>query len=194
MANTVANVVAGKPLTTGGILIGVLGSTLPTDASTALDAAFKSAGYIGDDGVTENGDRSTDKVKAWGGDTVKVLQTDYSLTYQFTFIETLNSDVLTAVYGADNVTTTPATSSTGTLQAVKASKDQLPHQAFVFEVKDGSARIRIVVPNGQITEVGETTYSDSAVVGYQVTVEAFHDSDLDANAVKYLDDGVFSAT
>ena len=188
MTNT-ANIVAGKPLATGGVSIGPLGATAPTDATTPLAPVFKSAGYIGEDGLTESADRSTDKVKAWGGDVVKVLQTDFSTTYSFTFLETLNSDVLKAVYGDQNVTTTAATSTKGTLHAVKVNADVLPHKAFVFEVKDGEARIRIHVPDGQITETGEITYNDGEVIGYEVTVEAYRDSALGANAIKYLDDG-----
>lgn len=183
------NVVAGKPLATGGVLLGALGSAAPTDASTALNAAFKAAGYIGEDGLTETIDRSTDKIKAWGGDTVKIVQTDFAVTYQFTFLETLNGDVLAAVYGTQNVTTTAATTSTATIHAVKINGDTLPQTSYVFEVKDGPARIRIYVPRGQITEVGEVTYSDSEVIGYQVTVEAFRDPVLGANAMKFLNSG-----
>ena len=42
MANTVSNVTAGKPKIGGAVFRAALGSTLPTDATTALDAAFKS--------------------------------------------------------------------------------------------------------------------------------------------------------
>ncbi|MBO0747282.1 MAG: hypothetical protein J2O47_02960 [Acidimicrobiaceae bacterium] len=193
MPNLVKNVVAGKPLSTGGVCIGPLGTALPADATTALDEALVSAGYIGEDGVTEAADRSTDKIRAWGGDTVKIVQTEFSTTYTFTFIETLNSTVLETVYGDDNVTTTAPTSSKGTLHVVKVNADILPHKVFVFEVKDGDAKIRIVVADGQVTEVGEITYSDSEVIGYEVTVEAFRDPTLNANAVKYMDDGVLAA-
>ncbi len=189
MANNVKNVVAGKPLAAGGVWRGPLGTPLPTDETTALDAALKAAGYIGEDGLTETQDRSTEKIRAWGGDTVKVVQTEFGLTYQFTFIESVNGDVLKAVYGEANVTTTAATTTTGNKHAVKVNSEQLPHETYVFEVKDGDARIRIVVPDGQITEVGDITYADGEVVGYQVTVEAFRDADLDANAVKYINDG-----
>lgn len=188
MSNS-ANIVAGKPLATGGVRIGPLGATAPTDASTALAAAFVSAGYVGEDGLTETTDRSTEKVKAWGGDIVKVLQTDFSTTYAFTFLETLNTDVLKTVYGDTNVTTTAATSTVGTLRTVKINADVLPHKSFVFEMKDGAAKIRIHVPDGQVTEVSEVTYNDGELVGYGVTIEAFRDTTLNANAVKYLDDG-----
>ena len=169
--------------------MGDVDTAAPTDASTALDAGFNALGYVGEDGLTEATERSTDKVRAWGGDTVKVLQTDFAVTYTFTLIETLNGDVLKAIYGDGNVTTTAASSSKGALHAVKINSETLPRKAFVFEVKDGEARIRIHVPNGQITEVGEVTYSDSEVVGYAVTVEAFRDETLGGNAFKYVDDG-----
>lgn len=187
MANNSKNVVAGKPLATGGVWIGDEGAAAPTDATSVL-TGFTAAGYIGEDGVTEGTDRSTDKIKAWGGDTVKVVQTDYSNTYAFTFIESLNADVLRAVYGDDNVDTTAATSEAGSLHAVTINSQTLPRKQFVFEIKDGDARIRIHVPEGQITEVGEVTYTDGEVVGYAVTVEAFVDESGN-NAYKYIDDG-----
>lgn len=191
--NSASNVVSGKPLATGGILRGAVGSTLPTDASTALDAAFKALGYVGEDGVTETQDRSTDKIKAWGGDTVKIVQTEHSLTYKFTLIETLNAEVLKAVHGDSNVTTTDATTTKGTLHAVLITGEELGHAAYVVEVKDGDARVRIVISDGQITEVGDITYSDEEVIGYEVTVECFPDEN-GVKAKKFLDDGKFSAS
>lgn len=190
MANNAKNVVAGTPLATGGVLIGELTATAPTTAVSVL-TGFSAAGYIGEDGVTEANERSTDRIRAWGGDTVKVVQTEHNVTYQFTFLETLNANVLKAVYGEDNVTTTAATSTTGTLHEVAVNAATLPHKSYVFEVKDGDAKIRIYVPDGQITEVGEITYSDSEVVGYEVTVEAFAD-DLGNKAYKFLDNGIFA--
>jgi hypothetical protein len=183
--------VAGVPLATGGILIGDVTAAAPTTANATL-TGFSAAGYIGEDGVTETNERSTDRIRAWGGDTVKVVQTEHNVSYQFTFLETLNADVLKAVYGQDNVTTTAATVSTGTLHEVQINAETLPHKSYVFEVKDGDAKIRIYVPDGQITEVGDVTYSDSEVIGYQVTVECYAD-ELGNKAYKFLDDGKFSA-
>lgn len=190
MANSAANVVAGVPLATGGVLIGDLTAAEPSTAVSAL-TGFTAAGYIGEDGVTETNERSTDRIRAWGGDTVKVVQTEHNVTYQFTFLETLNAEVLEAVYGEDNVTTTAATSTTGTLHEVQINSSSLPHKSYVFEVKDGDAKIRIYIPDGQITEVGDITYSDSEVIGYQVTVEAFAD-ELGNKAYKFLDNGIFA--
>lgn len=190
MPNVASNVVAGVPLATGGILIGALTAAAPTTAVSTL-TGFTAAGYIGEDGVTETNERSTDRIRAWGGDTVKVVQTEHNVSYQFTFLETLNADVLKAVYGESNVTTTAATASTGTLHKVLVNAQTLPHKSYVFELKDGDAKIRIYVPDGQITEVGDITYSDSEVIGYQVTVEAFADASGN-KAIKLLDNGKFS--
>lgn len=191
MANTASNVVAGVPLATGGVLLGTDAAVAPTDATSPL-VGFNAAGYIGEDGVTETNERSTDRVRAWGGSTVKVVQSEHTVTYQFTFLETLNGDVLRAVYGEDNVDTTAATVSSGTLHAVKVNGATLPHMPYDFEVKDGDAKIRIYVPDGQITEVGDITYSDTEVIGYQVTVEAFEDAEGN-KAYKWMDDGKFAA-
>lgn len=191
MVNTVANVAAGKPLASGGIYLAPIGSTAPTSVSSALDAAYKSAGYIGEDGVTEGGERSTTKIKAWGGDVVKVVQDEHSLTYTFRFIEAMNGDVLKAVHGDANVTTTAATVSSGTIHEVKVTSDTLPHFQLVFEIKDDNNRIRISAEDAQITEVGEITYADSDVIGYEVTVECFSNSE-GVKATKWLDNGVFA--
>jgi len=188
-APAVSNVVAGKPLASGGALNGPLGTALPTNASTPADAAFKALGYISEDGLTETTERSTEKVRAWGGDTVKVIQTEFAATFSFSFIESVNGDVLKVVYGDSNVTTTAATPTVGTLHSIKVTGEELDHDSWIFEVKDGDARIRIVVPNGQVTTVGEITYSDGGVIQYNVTVETFKDAS-GAYYYKYIDNGV----
>lgn len=192
MVNSTANVLAGKPLATGGVLRGPLGTALPTDATTAPAVGFLAAGYIGEDGVTETNGKTVENIKAWGGDVVKVVQTEHTVTYAFTFLETLNKTVLGAVYGDDNVTTTAATPTSGTLQSIKVTGATLPPEEYIVEVKDGDARVRIVIPNGQITEVGDVVYSDAAVIGYPVTISALPD-ETGVKAYKYLDDGKFSA-
>lgn len=193
MANDTKNVVAGRPLSTGGVLRGPLGTALPTDVTTAPGVAFKALGYVSEDGLTETVERSTDKIRAWGGDTVKVVQTEYGVSYSFTLIEATREDVLKAVYGEGNVTTTPATSSAGALSTVVLNSETLEHAAWIFEIKDGDARIRIVVPDGQVTEIGEVTYADGEAVGYEVTVEAFRDEAINGQAIKYITNGVTSA-
>ena len=188
MANLVQNVIAGKPLATGGILSGPLLSPLPTDTVAAVDAAIVGVGYISEDGVSMTIGRETDKIKAWGGDVVKIVQSEHSVTYQYTMIESARAEVNREVYGEPNVTATVATTTHGNLLAIKVTAEQLPHMVRVIEIKDGDARIRIVLPDSQITEVGDITYQDASIIAYPVTVEAFPDS-AGVKAYKYTDDG-----
>jgi hypothetical protein len=55
-------------------------------------------------------------------------------------------------------------------------------QAFVLDVIDGANLQRTYIPQGEVTEVGDHVYVNSDVVGYDVTVTAYPDPVLGANA------------
>ena len=168
MANIATNVSAGKPKTGGAIYNAPLGSTLPTDASTALDVAFKCLGYVSEDGLVNTNSPSSEQVKAWGGDTVLTTQTDKEDTFQFTLLEVLNADVLKAVYGSGKVTGTLSTGLT-----VRANSEAVDASAWVFDmIMTNNTMKRIVVPNAKISELGDIVYRDNEAVGYQVTLQA----------------------
>lgn len=168
MANTATNVSVGKPKTGGAIYNAPLGSTLPTDASTALDAAFKCLGYVSEDGLVNTNSPESEQVKAWGGDTVLTTQTDKEDTFQFTLLEVLNADVLKAVYGSSKVTGTLAEGLT-----VRANSEEVAASAWVFDmIMTNNTLKRIVVPNAKISELGDITYRDNEAVGYEVTLQA----------------------
>ena len=166
----IADVRVGAPITgTGGILVGPTTSTLPTDATSPV-TGLEPAGYVGEDGITMEQERSTENIIAWGGDTVRVLQTEHNVTFNWQFLETTGV-VLGEVYGEDNV----AASAGGA--AVAITSDTLPPRAYVFEMRDGDSRTRVIIPNLQITEVGETVFTHSDVIRYEVTATAFPNDD-----------------
>lgn len=170
------DVLVGIPDNSGGLWVADLieeTSSLPTADSSLADAGFKPVGFIGEDGVTEANDRDTDKIKAWGGDTVRVIQNDHTITYSFTFLELGNADVLKLIYGDENVEVN------GDQVVVKKNSDVLPHKSWAIEVFDRGAdrKVRLVVPDGQITETGERNFTHSDVISMEVTIEAFVDAD-----------------
>lgn len=172
MSNTAANVSVGKPKTGGALNVGPLSATLPTSTSDTL-TGFTSLGYISDDGLVNSNSPESDQIKAWGGDIVQTVQTSKEDTFKFTLIEALNVDVLKEVYGASNVTGTLSTGVT-----VSAKNEELPARAWVVDmVMNGGAAKRVVIPNGKISGVGEISYKDNEAVGYEITINAFPDSD-----------------
>lgn len=170
MAN---NVSAAKPAVGGAISVAPAGTTLPTDATTALAAAFTKLGYITEDGMTNSNNINTETIKAWGGDEVLVINQGREDSFQYTLMDALSVDVLKQVYGGANVTGTLAT---GISIAVKSNID-MPEQVIVADMvlKDGTLK-RIVVPCGKVSEVGDITYSDSDAIGYETTIKAIPDS------------------
>lgn len=161
------NVSTAKPKIGGAIYTAPIGSTLPTDATTALDDAFASLGYISEDGVVNNNTPENEKITAWGGDTVASVQTSKEDTFAYTLIESTNVDVLKEVYGPDNVT--------GTLDTgieIKANSKELPAHILVIDMilKDGVLK-RVVIPNGKVAELGEITYTDADAIGYETTLD-----------------------
>ena len=172
MSNTATNVTAGKPNINGAIYRAPLGTTLPTDSSTSLNSAFKCLGYCGDAGLVNSASRESTDIKAWGGDTVLNIQTSFSDTFKFTLLEVLNTDVLKAVHVDANVSGALATGITVNVN----SKEQSDCCWVIEMVMRNSAVKRIVIPCGKITEMSDVTYSDSAAVGYEVTVTATPDS------------------
>jgi hypothetical protein len=171
MANDAQNVSFGKPKSTGAVYVAPAGTTLPTNATDALDAAFKGMGYISDDGLVNSIKTDTETVNAWGGDKVLVGQTTFGETFTVNLIET-NADALKVFYGDDNVTVS------GDDITVVQNSAELPETVVVFELVLTGGRIkRIVVPHAKIADrSGDITYTDGDAIAYPAVFEALPDS------------------
>ena len=166
-----SNVSAAKPGVGGGVWMAPAGTTLPTDASTALAEAFQSLGYVDENGVTRSTSLDTQVVNAWGGDVVAVLGNKKTETFKFKCIEPDNLDVLGLTFGE----------ATGTLAdgiTVKSKADLTTPRSFVIStLLANNIHQRLVIPSGVVTAVGDVEYVDSKVLGAEVTITAIADSD-----------------
>lgn len=168
-----SNVTTGKPKVGGSIFRAPVGTALPTNATSELNAAFKEMGYLSDSGLVNSNSPETDNIKAWGGDTVHTAQNGKEDTFKGTFIEALNAEVLKMVYGDENVTGDIQTGLT-----IKANSAAAEAYAYVVDmILNNSTLKRIVLPSAKVSEVGDITYTDGDLVGYETTLSAYPDTD-----------------
>lgn len=168
---TASNVSTAKPKVGGALYRAPKGTTLPTDAKTALANTFVAMGYSSTDGMSNASSIETGEVKAWGGDTVQTTQTSKSDTFKLTLIEARNAEVLKTVHGEGNVTVADG------LTTVKVTAEERIDYVWALDMilSDGYLK-RIVIPLGKVTEVGEVTYKDDDVIAYEITITAKPDT------------------
>lgn len=187
---------AGTPniAVTGGVLYGPLGTPLPTTADGSLNAGLKPLGYVSEDGLESKGERTAETIKDWNADIIAKLQTEHSVSFGLTLYAVWDDDALKAVFGDENVeVTAEATPSSGRLITVRETGSVLPYNSWIFDMKNAAKRMRIVLPNAQITEVTEKKFVSNELAGFTITVEGFKDDD-GVKAYRYLDDGVFDTS
>ncbi|WP_037183831.1 phage tail tube protein [Rhodococcoides fascians] len=189
--NSVATIGSGKPKATGGILVAPTGSVLPVDTAATFAAAFVKLGYVGEDGVQPGGERSNEEKRDWAGDVIANLQSGHSSKFSFTLLAVYDPDVLRQVFGPNNVTVTPATSTAGTKIVVTEDGSDLPFNSWGFDMVTGAKKQRLVVPNGQLTAVEELPFVASDLQGFTVTLDCYKDA-AGIKVYRYYDDGKFT--
>lgn len=179
--NSTANVSYGKFLSGGYFFLAPSGTTLPTDNTTPLDAAFLNMGFLGDDGVNFSDSSSTETAYDANGDSIATSQGEIEKTFTVTFRE-IKKDSLAVLYGSANVTDA---------DGVLTVHDKGPNDATyvgVFEIrlKDGR-KWRRVVPQCQPGELGDQTIVYNELVGRELTMAALLDSTSGSYYIDYID-------
>lgn len=154
-------ITTGKPKVTGSVYRAPKGTTLPTDATTVLNDAFKSLGYLTEDGVSIDNSASKNMIKAWGGDVVITTEGDKGYQSNFSLMEHLNEEVQKVAYGDSNVET----------GAITATGEVGDTAAYVIDRVTKAGKIdRIVIPEADVTAIGTVTFKDDDAVVYPVTL------------------------
>ncbi len=169
--NNTSNVSVGKPVAGGAVFTAPAGTALPTDAKTALDAAYACLGCISEDGVVNTNESDSEEFVDWEGSTVETAQTSYTETYQMTFIEHANPTVLKAIYGDSHVTVAENGAIT-----IKHTADEHDECVLVIDTILKKGRIdRLVIPRAKISEIGDINRKRDELIGYETTFTALAD-------------------
>ena len=88
-----------RPTDAGVFYRAPLGTPLPTNATSPLNALFVDHGWLGEDGITLMVNRANTKHHAFGSDLVKTTQDNYEESLKVTLLE-CDPDVLETVFGA----------------------------------------------------------------------------------------------
>lgn len=161
----------GAPKVGGYAFSAPIGSTRPTTADAALDAAYIDLGYVSEDGIeiaTENG---VTKIKDWNLDTIAAIQESNECTITLTLMQKSVASTK-EVFGEGNVVATG-----DTITAVHYTGEILPHKQYAFPMKDGKGPQILDIGDGQITGLDGLSFKKNEVVRFPVTIECFKDKD-----------------
>ena len=170
--NSTADVTNVKGVRGGYGYSAPIGTTLPTDASpfATLASGFDNMGFISSDGVEESIDVDTDNVLDLSGDVVYVIKSSEVETEVLTLISTTLAS-LKEMHGHSNVA-----QKTGFIEVTHTVKEH-DQRSYVFDlVLKGGRRLRKVIPNGIVSEVGSITYVSSEVYAREITITCMPDT------------------
>lgn len=188
MNNSSIFVASPVQTTTGMVLDAPLGTPLPTDTKTDLNEVFKGSGYVSEDGVSVSPSWDTTELKDMSGSTVRTLLDGFTGEITFSLMNLLDTQSVKQAFGEGNVTVTPATTTEGQHLAIAIGAELPPAREWVFNMKDGDAKVRIVVPNGQITAIDSIEFNKSNSANLPVTLTCNSDNSGKSIYI-YTDDG-----
>jgi hypothetical protein len=193
-ADNVKQTIAPSPRVTGSCLYAPIGTALPTSSYATVNSGFTDLGFVDENGLKQKEDRSNTDVFVWGGDIIATLQEKYSRTMSFKLYQFLDSNVLAAAYRNSNVTVSAPTAQNGTEIAVAMNSQILDTLSWVFDgyyftAAGYEALVRVVIPIGRITQIGDVDMTNKALTSIEATLKAFPDANGN-HGYLYVNDGV----
>jgi hypothetical protein len=170
----------------GAVAAGPIGTALPTDAATALDAAYKSVGLLGSDGVNLTPSMSSEDVTDSNGNVVLTIESGYKTEFGFPMLET-SAATLSFYHDAANVTVTPGTSGAPDLVTVQGGAPIFDHSVVIISTIFNGLRKRIVFPDAKITGRDAVNISGTAATVRPVTLTAYPFDDEGHTYIEYTE-------
>lgn len=166
MAQNADNIQIVRPSAEGAAFRAPSTATLPASA-TATMTGFTSLGWLSEDGISMSINKSTQDIKGFGGDIALTIQTEHSVEFKIKPLE-FNNEVKKTIFGASNV------DASGN---ITVNGDELETCKWVFDMRGrNSELIRICVPAGKVTELGELPFKTGEPVASELTIDCFPDA------------------
>lgn len=177
--------------TVGAVATAPLGTTLPTDSRTALAGTYTTGGYVTEDGISLSLNRSMTTLKDWSQASVRKAISEFDGTVQCSFLQ-VDEFAAKEMFGASNVTKTAANSTHGEQLKIQIGAELPDPKVWVWSMKDGNRRVRVVLPNAQVTEIATVPFVPTQGNAYQCTISAYPDATGKSIYIFY-DDGKTTA-
>lgn len=160
MANVSSEIIVGG---SGSVYVAETTDTAPTDATTALAAAWKDFGYLTEDGVTISDSKSTEDIMAWQSFyPVRSLVVGRTLTVSFTMMQWNESSLPFALGGG---TLTVAANTT----YVPPTTGDVDERALVINWNDDTKDYRLYIPRGVVSEEVEIQVAKNGAAVLPIT-------------------------
>ncbi len=152
-----------------------LGTAQPSDPETYPPAPWLALGAISDDGLVVGFDEDSQQFTPWGQTTpFRTVITSSVRTFQITAWETNRPIVKSLMFRQDVDDLVPDGNGVVTFsESATATPDR---RSFMFDVYDGDVLLRFYIPEGEITDRGDTTFKQDEMVGYEWTISTYPDS------------------
>lgn len=163
--------------TVGPVLSAPLGKvTKPKSVDDHNEEAYTDSGYISKNGLKVSINKSFTEIKDWSLTTVRKLLSEYSGQISWSHIS-MDEQAWKNFAGENNVTAKPASESSGATLEIKFNPDEPVRKSWKFKIKDGSRKLVIFVPDGQVQGDGDLELKADAEIGLPVILTTFPDKD-----------------
>jgi hypothetical protein len=141
---------------TGDVYIAAVGSTAPTDVTTAWAAAWKQVGFTEDDGASFSAEYTTDPKTSWQAlDPTNYARTARKSSVKFT-MKQWNQVNFPVVWGGGAMAETSLGS--GVYKYDAPAGTTIDYRAIGVQVTDGTKIGRLIIPKALLTSSSETKF------------------------------------
>jgi hypothetical protein len=158
----------------GRVYVAPVGTTLPTDPTTSLDADFVDLGFVSE-GVTLSFALQTEDITAWqSAFPIRKIGTGFEGSAAFELLQ-WNADSIAVAFGGGSVTETDP----GVYTYTPPAASDVAEYAAVIEWADGLRNYRWVINRCTVAEGVETTLNRTSAATLPITLAILGDDGVD---------------